>query len=197
MMISSPNIVGFRTSTAASRMICSRLRPCWSCASCLTQFSTITTELSTTSPKSMAPRLKRLAAMPNCSIPEKAQSIESGMAKATISPARRFPRKMKRTAMTKQAALKEILLDRVDHVVDQLRAVIDGLNLNAGGQRLFDFFELILQRPGDFVAVFAHQHEAQAEHRFAASIGRDRSAANLVSNLDIRHVADANRHAVA
>ena len=36
---------------------------------CRTQFSTITTELSTTMPKSMAPRLSRLAAMPKRSMP--------------------------------------------------------------------------------------------------------------------------------
>ena len=103
MMISSPNIVGFRTSTAASRMMSSFVRSERSWARCRTQFSTMTTELSTTRPKSMAPRLIRLPAMPTRSIIVTAKSIESGMAEATISPARKFPRKAKSTAMTRIA----------------------------------------------------------------------------------------------
>ena len=51
----------------------------------------------------MAPRLIRLPAMPTRSIIVTAKSIESGMAEATISPARRFPRKAKSTAMTRIA----------------------------------------------------------------------------------------------
>ena len=39
----------------------------------------------------MAPRLIRLPAMPTRSIIVTAKSIESGMAEATISPARRLP----------------------------------------------------------------------------------------------------------
>ena len=106
MMISSPNIVGFRTSTAASRMMSSFFLSVRSWARCLTQFSTMTTELSTTRPKSMAPRLMRLPAMPTRSIIVTAKSIESGMADATMSPARKFPRKAKRTAMTRTAPSK-------------------------------------------------------------------------------------------
>ena len=62
MMMSSPNIVGLRTSIAASRMVSSHglsVR----FAACRTQFSIMITELSTIRPKSMAPRLSRLAAM--------------------------------------------------------------------------------------------------------------------------------------
>ena len=67
---------------------------------CRTQFSTITTELSTIMPKSIAPRLSRLAAMPNRSMPENANSIDSGIARATISAARRLPRNANSTATT-------------------------------------------------------------------------------------------------
>ena len=44
----------------------------------------MTTELSTTMPKSTAPRLSRLAAMPKRNMPVKANSIERGIAIATI-----------------------------------------------------------------------------------------------------------------
>ncbi len=47
------------------------------------QFSTMMTELSTLSPKSTAPRLSRLAAIPLCSMKLPAKSIESGIAAGT------------------------------------------------------------------------------------------------------------------
>ena len=66
----------------------------------LTQFSIITTDESTTMPKSMAPRLSRLAATPNRSIPLNANSIDSGMARATMNAARRLPRNRNSTHTT-------------------------------------------------------------------------------------------------
>ena len=62
--------------------------------------STITIDPSTTMPKSMAPRLIRLAETPNSRMRMKAKSIASGMTDATISPARTFPRKRIRTRKT-------------------------------------------------------------------------------------------------
>jgi hypothetical protein len=75
---------------------------------CRTQFSTMTTELSTTRPKSIAPRLSRLAAMPNRSMPAKAKSIERGIASATMAAARRFPRKANSTATTSSPPSKRL-----------------------------------------------------------------------------------------
>src|SRR5439155_8125 len=99
-MISTPNKVGLRTSMAASRMTARRLLPPVSpWAMCRMQFSTMTTELSTTMPKSMAPRLRRLAAMPKRNMPENANSIDNGMARATMNAARRLPRNRKRSAL--------------------------------------------------------------------------------------------------
>ena len=74
-----------------------------SSASLRTLFSTMMTELSTMSPKSIAPRLMRLAAMPTWSMPLKAKSIDSGIASATMRPARRLPRKTNSTATTRIA----------------------------------------------------------------------------------------------
>ena len=102
MMINSPNRVGRRTSTAASRMVSSHgLRG--ACAACRAQFSTMITELSTIKPKSIAPRLSRLAAMPDCSMTLPANSMASGIAVATIRPARRLPRNANSTATTSRA----------------------------------------------------------------------------------------------
>ena len=60
--------------------------PVRSWARCRTQFSTMTTELSTTRPKSIAPRLIRLPAMPTRSIIVTANSIDSGMADGDDQP---------------------------------------------------------------------------------------------------------------
>ena len=68
----------------------------------------MTTELSTTRPKSIAPRLSRLAAIPKRSMPEKAKSKDKGIARATSSPARRLPRKMNSTAMTSKPPSKRL-----------------------------------------------------------------------------------------
>ena len=108
-MISSPKRVGLRTSTAASRTTSRTLRPVLSSSTRRAAFSTMMTELSTTSPKSMAPRLIRVPATPKRSIMSKAKSIDSGMARATMSPALRLPRNAKSTAMTSSAPSSRLL----------------------------------------------------------------------------------------
>ena len=104
MMMPIPNVMGRTTSWAASAVICRTVlsRPSGSPRR-RTTFSTRTTAPSTIRPKSIAPRLMRLAEMRDSTIPVKASSIESGMAEATISPARMLPRKAKRTATTRSA----------------------------------------------------------------------------------------------
>ena len=99
-MMSSPNMVGFRTSTAASRMILSCFASPFSCDSFRIQFSTMMTELSTINPKSIAPRLIRLAVTPVNSITLVANNMESGIAKATIIPALKLPSMNNRTMTT-------------------------------------------------------------------------------------------------
>ena len=96
----------------------------------------MTTELSTIRPKSMAPRLSRLAAMPKRSMPEKANSIDSGMARATMQRRPQVAQEEEQHGDDQQAALEQVLADGVDDVVDQLGAVVDGLDLDVGGQRL-------------------------------------------------------------
>ena len=95
----------------------------------------MTTELSTTRPKSMAPRLSRLAAMPNRNMPQKANSIDSGMARATISAGPQVAEEQEQDGDDQQAALEQVAADRVDDVIDQFGAVVDGLDLDVGRQR--------------------------------------------------------------
>ena len=108
-MISSPNIVGLRTSMAASRMISSLGRVPPSCASRRTQFSIMITLESTIRPKSIAPRLIRLAEIPVASMTLAANSIDSGIARATIRPPRRLPSSTSRTDDDQDAAGRQVV----------------------------------------------------------------------------------------
>ncbi len=51
-------------------------------------------------PKSMAPRLIKLAQTPNTFIKIKAKSSDSGIVDATISPPRQLPKRITKTKMT-------------------------------------------------------------------------------------------------
>ena len=62
--------------------------------------STIITAPSTINPKSIAPKLIKLALTPNTFIKAKANSIAKGIADATINPALKFPKKRTKTKMT-------------------------------------------------------------------------------------------------
>ena len=65
--------------------------------------STMMTAPSTIRPKSIAPRLIKLADIPKTFIMPRANSIDNGMADATISPARKFPRNRTNTKITMSA----------------------------------------------------------------------------------------------
>ena len=101
MMISSPNIVGLRTSTAASRMISSRLLPSirsWADVphAVLDHHHRAIDDHA----KIDRPQAQQAGGDAEPQHPQKANSIESGMATATISAARRLPRKANSTATT-------------------------------------------------------------------------------------------------
>ena len=110
MMMAMPKTMGRATLlaeevTTSSRSSGVRVRPRerLRCARLRMFASVITTEPSTMMPKSMAPRLSRLAAIANWYMPSSAKSIASGMASATRSPARMFPSNTKSTRMTSAA----------------------------------------------------------------------------------------------
>ena len=58
----------------------------------------------------MAPSDMRVPAIPNRIIASKAKSIESGIAAATMSPARTLPRNRNRTATTSSAPSRRFVL---------------------------------------------------------------------------------------
>ena len=105
MIISTPNRIGRAISWAEARMTAgSPGRPCRR----RSEFSIITTAPSAIIPKSMAPKLIRLALTPNSAMPMKPKSIDKGMTAATIKAARILPRKSMRTVTTKSPASSKL-----------------------------------------------------------------------------------------
>jgi hypothetical protein len=102
-MIPTANRMGRPTSVAAARIERRRSAGDWTAPAVRrTMFSTMTTEPSTSRPKSIAPRLMRFPEMPARTIAMKATSIDSGIAEATIRPPRRLPRSNRSTAITRR-----------------------------------------------------------------------------------------------
>ena len=141
-MISSPNMVGLRTSMAASRTMSSlgRVPPSW--ASRRTQFSTMITLESTIRPKSIAPRLIRLADRPVASMMLAAKSIDSGIASATIRPPRRLPEHGQQHDDHQDAAGQQVVQHGAERLVDQVGAVVERLDRDARGKALLELGDL-------------------------------------------------------
>ena len=91
----APISTSFSISSLVSVLPASRLEK-----RCARMPSSMTIEPSTTMPKSIAPRLMRLAETPKIRIMMKPKSMARGMTEATIMPARTLPRKMMRTRKT-------------------------------------------------------------------------------------------------
>ena len=108
-------------------------------------FSTTTTELSTTMPKSIAPRLNSVPAMPACSMPQKPKSIAMGIAMATINPAQ-VAEKHEQDDDHQQSAVEQITPHGVDNLIDQVGAVVDGFDTYAGGSCFFTSSSLSASR---------------------------------------------------
>ena len=71
-----------------------------------------------------------------------------------------------------QRAEHEVVADRLDRGVDELRAVVDGLGDHARRQRPVHLFHLRRDTLRHDAAVLAHQHQDGAEHDFLAVFRR-------------------------
>src|SRR3982751_2098184 len=86
-------------------------------------FSIITTEPSTTIPKSSAPSDSKFAGMCRRSRQIEANSSENGIVHATTSAPRKFPRNRNRISETSRITFGQVMHDRVGRVVDQIAAI--------------------------------------------------------------------------
>ena len=108
------------------------------CARWRTMFSIITTEPSTTMPKSSAPSESRLAGMWLRSRQMEANISANGMVSATMMAPRTLPRNRNRMIATRIIALGQIVLHGLHREVHQIGAVEEWNDLHALGQNAVD-----------------------------------------------------------
>ena len=147
----------------------------------------------------MAPRLIRLPAMPTRSIIVTAKSIESGMAEATISPARRFPRKANRTAMTRTAPSNRFRSTVLKTWFDQVGPLVDDRRSSTpGGRAVLHVLHGLVEGHRHVAGVLAHPHEGEARGRPRPCRWRSTPPRRIAWPMaDLGDVPDADRHAVA
>ena len=90
------------------------------------------------------------------------------------------------------SALDQILLDGIDRLVHQYRAVIDGLGDHAFWQGAVDLFQALGDSLGDRAAVFSDQHEHGAEHHLATILGCG-AGAQFLADADFGHIPNSDR----
>ena len=96
-----------------------------------------------------------------------------------------------------ERAEQQVLLDGVQHAVDQVGPLVDGGHLDARRQRPAHLLESQLESPRDVVAILSHEHEPEAEHYLALAVGGHRPAADLAALDHARDVADPRGDALA
>ena len=97
-------------------------------------------------------------------MPVAVSSIESGIASAVISAARKFPSSRNSTTMTRIAPSARFVSTVRDRRVDELRAVEHGLGADVRRQRCCAIsLHLRIDGGGDGAAVGADQHQRRAD----------------------------------
>ena len=153
---------------------------------------------STIRPKSIAPRLIRLAVTPVASMTLAAKSIDSGIASATIRPPRMLPSSTSRIDDDQHAALDQVVQHRVEGLVDQVGAVVERLDRHArragssGARRSRALTSSTTRRP------FSPMSIITSPVTISPWPSRVTSPARIIgAGWTLRHVADRHRDAVA
>ena len=95
-----------------------------------------------------------------------------------------------------QRALEEIGLDGADGSVDEGRPIIDGLGDDARRQALVDLDQVRRDTGRDLAGILPDEHEDRP-HDDLAPILRGGTVTQLATELDLRDLAQAQRHATA
>ncbi len=157
----------------------------------------MTTEPSTRMPKSIAPRERRLAAIPICPMPRAGKEHRHRDGGGDEQAGAQVAEEEEEDGDDQDRPGDEVVLDRVDDLVDQFGAVVDGFQDDVFGQGLAHDLQALFQRRGHFTAVLPHEHEAEAEDHFALPLAGDRPAAQFMADAhlgDIARPAPARRH---
>src|SRR6266545_2158494 len=94
------------------------------------------------------------------------------------------------------AFFDQLLAQRADGTLDQIRAVVGCDDVHALGQRSFDFFQLLFYGVNDVDRILAVAHYDDAANDFAASIQLDHAAPQICAEMDVPHIFQIIRRAV-
>ena len=162
---------------------------------CLCRFSTITTEASTITPMAMAmpPRLMMLALMPSHRMPMNAISTPTGRVKIATKARAEVEQEEHADRGDHQHLLGELLAQRRDRPLDQLRAVVGDVDLDALRQALLELVEALLHPLDHAPGVLAEAQQHDARDDLALAVHVDETASHLGPELDAGHLAQQDR----
>ena len=196
-MISSPNIVGLRTSTAASRTISNLVLLGEIAVGDVTHAvlhhhdGTIDHEA-----KVDGPQAEQAGGDAESQHSREGEQHRKRDRQGNDACRPQVAQEGKEHDNDQQAALEQVVPHGADDVFDQFGAVVNGLDLHIRGERGFDLLQAAFEVPGDFMTVLARQHETQAKNHLAPAVCRDGPSSNLVSDLHVGHVLHPNGHAL-
>ena len=199
MMMQTPKTIGRPTSNAARRTISRRslLVTCPACSRRRTKFSTMTTDASTSSPKSSAPRLIRLADTSNRCIARNANEQRQRNDRRRDERRADVAQKQEQHERDEQPAFEQIREDGARRAIDDLALVVERADGDAGGQQRTDLVEALFDAAHDLAAVRALEHDDHARQRLAAAVARHGAFARHRADRHLRHVAHVDGRAAA
>ena len=153
------------------------------------------TALSTIRPKSIAPRLIRLPAMPKESIRLPAKSIDSGIASGDDQAGPQVAQQDQQDGDDQHAPLGQVAGHRADRLLDQGAPVVVGVDDHPLGQGLLDLLDLLLDPVDDDAAVLAGEQVDDRGDGLAAAVAGGGPLADHRGEADGAHVADVDRRA--
>ena len=94
-----------------------------------------------------------------------------------------------------QSAFDQILLHRIDGLIDQYSAVIDRLRYDSFRQVAIDLLYALVDSLRYIAAVLANQHKGSAEHHLLAVLSSG-TGAQLLTQAHLGHITDAHRNTI-
>ncbi len=102
------------------------------------------------------------------------------------------PEREQERADDEQRPLGEVLRDRAQDAIDEVGAVVVGVDLDPGGQVRPELGDRVLHAAHDVPAVLALEHEHAGADDLAATVPRHRALARRRAGVDLAELADAH-----
>ena len=133
--------------------------------------------------------------MPKYSMPMMADSIASGMAEDTISPARSCNRNTEQDSHDNDATFDQVLHRRVNCPVDQGPTIIERRNTDAWRQAALDPLQPVGNPVRNGAAILSLQQHGDAHDGFTVAVLSCRPLSDLRSDSDLTDRFDEHRRA--